>query len=485
MDGFNGASRYAGLGKSKVVIETTNDDPSSSPIMGSLKSRVFRAGSWTLIGNVAKLAIQVLSSLITTRIFEPQVFGLAATSMALYVMICFLSDIGLGQAVFRSPNGENRSFLNTVWTLRQLQGWFVWTLCAGFAAILYLANSWGWLPRNSVYASPILPAVIVVTAFSVVILSLQSMKAWVLNRTLNLRRITFIELIAQLVSVVFIISVGWMTHSIWAFIAGGLVASVVKTLLSHIWLRGPTDRLGWDHDALRELIHFGKWILLSSSVTGLTINGDRLLLAGLVNPSALGYYSIASNIAATVEGFANPLISNVMMPALSEGARKNPDRFSNTVFRIRWILDSAMIGAAGFLFATGTWVIHLLYDARYSQAGWMLQLLSFIPILSRYNLAQSAYLALGRPNYLVAINLVTLVSLFSIVPLLFYTFGISGAILGIAFHKAPSVFLIVWLNRKHQLNNLLLEVAVLGAWPIGWLAGLALVAAFSHSWFAA
>lgn len=481
MHGFGGTLDRAERDKSKMVNEITSDDRSQSPIPGSLKSRVFRAGLWTLIGNVVKSAIQLLSSLITTRIFEPEIFGLAATSMALYVMVCLLSDIGLGQAVFRSPNGEKRSFLNTVWTLRQLQGWFVWALCAGFAATLYFANSWGLLPPDSVYASPILPAVIVVTAFSVVILGLQSTKAWVLNRTLNLRRITFIDLIAQIASVAFIVSVGWMTHSIWAFIAGGLVASAVKTLLSHIWLHGPTDRLAWDHDALQELMHFGKWILLSSSVTGLTTNGDRLMLAGLLSPSTLGLYSIASNIAAVVEGFTNPLISSVMMPALSESARKNPDRFSKTYFQLRWVLDSVMIGAAGFMFATGNWAIHLLYDERYSQAGWMLQLLSFIPIFSRYNLAQSGYMALGRPNYLVAINLVTLVSLFSLVPLLFYTFGISGAVLGIAFHKAPSVLLIVWLNCKHKLNNLLLEFAVLGVWPIGWLAGLALVATFGHS----
>ncbi len=463
-----------------MVNEIANDDRPPSPIPGSLRSRVFRASFWTLGGNFVKLPIQLLSSLITTRIFEPQIFGLVATSMAIYVMVCILADIGLGQAVFQSPNGEKPSFLNTAWTLRQLQGWLIWIMCAVFAGALHASNSWGWIPSNSVYANPILPAIIVVTAFSSVILSLQSMKAWVLNRTLNLRRITFIEIIAQIVSIVFIVSVGWLTRSIWAFIIGGLVASAMKTLLSHIWLRGAADRLAWDREALRELIHFGKWILLSSSITGLTTNGDRLMLAGLLNPSTLGFYSIASNIAATIEGIASPLMSNVMLPALSESARQNRDRLSKTYFRIRWILDTTMIGAAGFLFATGDWIINFLYDPRYAQAGWILQWLSFIPIFSRYNLAQSAYMAIGRPNYLFALNLINLASLFSMVPLLFYAFGIPGAIIGIAFYKAPSVLLMFWLNHRHRLNNFILEFTVLSAWPVGWLAGLALVAAFSH-----
>jgi O-antigen/teichoic acid export membrane protein len=117
-----------------------------------------------------------------------------------------------------------------------------------------------------------------------------------------------------------------------------------------------------------------------------------------------------------------------------------------------------------------------LYDERYAPAGWMLQLLSFGLLFARYGLAQNAYLALGRPSYLTAINVAKVISLFVLVPGLFHAFGIQGAIAGIAFYLLPSVLWVFWFNQRHGLNNVRLELAVLCMWPLGWLGGFALLA---------
>jgi hypothetical protein len=111
-------------------------------------------------------------------------------------------------------------------------------------------------------------------------------------------------------------------------------------------------------------------------------------------------------------------------------------------------------------------------------AGQMLQLLSFNLLFARYGLAQDAYIALGKPNYLSAINAIKLVSLFTIVPLLFYLLGEQGAVIGMAFYLLPTVPLIFWLNGKHNLNNFGVELLNLCMWPAGWIIGKSLVAIF-------
>jgi hypothetical protein len=103
-------------------------------------------------------------------------------------------------------------------------------------------------------------------------------------------------------------------------------------------------------------------------------------------------------------------------------------------------------------------------------------MLSFGLLFSRYRLAQKAYVALGHPNHEAITNVVKVVSLFVLVPTLFYAFGIYGAILGIAFHMMPVVPWVFWFNRRHRLNSIRLELTVLGVWPLGWLLGCALVA---------
>lgn len=102
----------------------------------------------------------------------------------------------------------------------------------------------------------------------------------------------------------------------------------------------------------------------------------------------------------------------------------------------------------------------------------MLQLLSFYLLFSRYGIVQDVYIALGKANYLTAINITKLISLFVVVPLLYYFYGQTGAIIGAGLYLISIVPLIFWLNRSYSLNNFRFEILILGLWPIGWGAGL-------------
>jgi len=445
-----------------------------SPIVRSLKARAFRASIWVMIGHLAGMILRLASTLIMTRLLVPEVFGIMSIATAIQVITSLLADIGLRQAIIQSPNGEDHSFLNTAWTLQILRGFAIWGICVCVAIGLQTAKAWGWLPLGSVYSVPDLPAVIVVTSFASVIMGFQSTKIFIVDRNLDLRRATLIELVSQAAGLATSVLLGWITRSIWSFVTGGLVASATATLLSHFWLDGLPNRLQWDRNALSALAHFGKWVFASSALSAFAINGDRVLLGWWTDPTVLGYYSIAFTLATVLEAAAGRLFSSVSLPALSEAARSDPNRAAAIYFRMRWSSDAAYVGIAGFLFAAGQRIIDLMYDPRYAPAGAMLQWLSFSLLFSRYVLTQNAYMALGRPDYLSSLNIVRVVSLFVIVPGLYYAFGIQGAVVGIALQLAPTVPWVFWFNRRHGLNNFRLELAVLCLWPLGWLAGVAL-----------
>jgi O-antigen/teichoic acid export membrane protein len=394
-----------------------------------------------------------------------------AVSTVIQVVVSLFSDIGLRQAIIHSKNGQSEKFLNTAWTIQVLRGAWIWVVCVLLAAAMYIADGKGWLPPNSVYGNSLLPAIIAATSFSSVILGFQSIKLITMSRQLDLRRNTIIELVQMVAGLSVAIVLAFITRSIWSFVASGLTGSIVTAWLSHSWLPGPSARFAWNRTALDELLRFGRWIFFSSIIGVLAMNGDRLLLGGWVTAAVLGYYSIAAGLCSVVDGIAMRVFSNVSLPALGEITRDQPHRFSELYSRMRWGADTAYVAVAGFLFATGQEIVAVLYDARYLPAGQMLQWLSFGLFFSRYGLAQSAYVALGRPNYILAINVTKLISLFGLVPVMFYLFGIKGAILGIAFYLLPTVPLIFWFNQRLALNNLRLEASVLAIWPLGWLVG--------------
>jgi O-antigen/teichoic acid export membrane protein len=448
----------------------------SEPKLPSFRARVFRAGGWVLGGSVSSQALRLLSNLILTRLLAPQLFGIMTIVTVVWTVVGLLADIGLTQAIIQSPRGEDWTFLNTAWTLQVLRGWWIWFVCLALSFVLYTAGAWHWLPPDSVYAAPVLPAVIAVTSFSSVISAFKPTKATVLYRNLDIGRAVQVEVVAQVVSIIVSISLAWIMPSIWSLVIGLMAGVTSSVILNYHWVPGTNNHFMWDRTYLREFTHFGKWIFLSSAVGVLASNGDRLLLGGWFDPATLGYYAIAFNLAFVAEGFADRLFGSVSLAAMSEVARRDAKHLPALYFKMRWPSDITLVGTAGFLFATGEWIIHLLYDARYAAAGPMLEMLSFGLLFSRYRLAQKAYVAIGSPRYEAITNVVRVISLFLIVPICYYMFGINGAILGIAFHTVPMVICILLINGYLGINNMRLEFIVLGMWPVGWGVGYCFVA---------
>src|SRR5262249_27084622 len=149
-----------------------------------------------------------------------------------------------------------------------------------------------------------------------------------------------------------------------------------------------------------------------------------------------------------------------------------PDRVPQIYLRIRAVTDTGLLITAGLLFVSGSTIVSLIYDPRYWEAGWILRFLSFGLVFSRYSVAQQAYLAYCRPDYISILSFTKLASLFGLVPLLYYLFGLMGAVLGIAFHMLPCAVWTFYLNMRFGLNSIRLELGVVAGWLAGCLLGL-------------
>src|SRR5690348_11962616 len=67
------------------------------------------------------LALRMVSSVVLTRLFSPEYFGLMTLLTTVLVGLNLFSHIGLGDSVIQSPRGDEPLFLNTAWTLQVLR----------------------------------------------------------------------------------------------------------------------------------------------------------------------------------------------------------------------------------------------------------------------------------------------------------------------------------------------------------------------------
>lgn len=437
----------------------------------TLTQRAFRAGGWSFAGFGLGQAMRLGGNLVMTRLLAPEMFGVIAVATMVTVTLAMLSDIGLQQNIMQSRRGDDPVFLDTAWMVQIARGGALWLAALLLSGSLYLANLRDLLPPQSVYASPELPEVIAATALSAVIAGFSSTKIASAYRHFRQQRIVQIEVLSQATALAAMVVIGLATRSIWALVAGGLIATLTATVLSHVWMEGTSNRFRHEKKALRELVHFGKWIFISSAVGILAINGDRILLGGYVDAHTLGLYAIAILIVASIEGLLGRIFATVSLPALSEVARTGPSRLRSAYYRMRTPGDLLLLFLCGLLFAAGDLVIDLLYDPRYSAAGDMLKILSFSLFTVRFGVAHQIYLAMGIPRYLAIINTVRFISLFSLVPALHYHAGLQAAIWGIALHALATLPFIFYFNAKLGLNDFRRELRVLVALPVGILCG--------------
>ena len=446
----------------------------------SLRRRAVSASAWSLGALVASQVMRLGGNLIMARLLAPEMFGIMVIATTVSVVLGLLSDIGLRQNIIQSKRGDDPVFLNTAWSVQILRGLVLFFLSLCLAGLVWAAQVAGMWPVDSTYNSPLLPVVLAVTSFTAIISGFGSTKVAVAYRTFQQKKLVAIEIAAQFIGLLLMFAIGYSTRSIWALVAAGLVSAVVSTALGHLLLEGVNNRFQWNVSALKELVRFGRWMLLSSAVGVLAMQGDRILFGGSMSAAELGVYSIAVLILGAFQMGVQRIVGAVALPAFSEAARADdPARLRNLYYRFRLMLDVLLLFACGFLLKASPLSVGWLYDARYAGAGHMLAILSLSLFTLRFTLAHQAWLALGLAKYQALDNVIRFFSLWTLLPLLLYMGGTDYAIWGVAMFSLPTLFLVVIINRRLNLLNVWRELVVLPVLGAGWLTGFSLTYLFS------
>ena len=436
-----------------------------------LKQRIIKASIWIFGGHASALVIRLISNLIMTRLLVPEMFGLMSIVGVFIMGLSLFSDLGLRQSIIQSKRGRDERFLNTIWSFQIIRGFSIWGFSVLVAIGVYIAQSLLWMPANTVYAEPLLPYIIPISTLVMIIGAFEPTWTALASRDLQQARLVKIDLICQVAGVITMMSMALYTRSIWALVLGSLISGICRLIVINFIIKEKRNRFEIDKAYISEIFHFGKWIFLSSIIGFLAMNGDKLLLGGLISTKDLGVYNIAAFMVGAVATIVSRLLGGVAYPALSETVRDRPYDLHRIYYRFRLPFDAGIMFLAGLLFASGQTIIHLLYDSRYDDAGWMLNVLALSLIALRYNLADQSYLALGKPKLMTMLNLTRTVALFVFLPIAYNQFGIHGAIWAIVMSYFSSFPMAIYYKKTHHLLDFKKELITLPMIFVGMISG--------------
>ena len=401
---------------------SNNSPPSKTPTR-SLKQLALNGSIWTLGGYAAAQLLRLGSNVILAKLLFPEAFGLMVLVTIFMQGIAMFSDIGIVPSIIQNKRGDDISFLNTAWTIQVIRGFLIWAIaCIGA------------YPYATIYNEPLLIAMLPIAGLTAIIAGFNSTSLATSNRKLNLGRLTILEFVSQAISIA--VMIGWvLIHpTVWGLVAGGIASAFVKMILSHIWLGEIRNKLYWDRDAANSLFRFGRWILASTALTFFAKQIDRLLLGFYLGTATLGIYSIAAMFKDTANASIQMLGSKVLFPSYSELVRTGDNkRLYNAQKKIRLIMIAGSWSVSILLIFLGPVIINYLYDERYRDAVWMIQILPLGTLVGVLSLTyQNMYLAKGRSDFITLILMVQLILQSFVIIIGYYYFKLFGVIIGLA-----------------------------------------------------
>ena len=396
--------------------------------MSSIKKKAIIGSIWTIAGYGAGQVLRFGSNLILTRLLVPELFGLMALINIFIVGLRLFSDTGVGPSIIQNKRGNEPIFLNTAWTVQAIRGFILW--------LGSLLLAW---PVAQFYEKPEFLWLVPVAGLTTIITGFESTARFTLNRNLAVRELAIFEFGSQALSIGVMIVWAWFSPNIWALVGGNIVSASIKMVWSHQLIPGYSNRFAWDKEVAKELFSFGRWIFISTALTFLADQSDRLTLGKLFSLELLGVYNIAFTLALLPRSIIGAVGGKVIFPAFAKAADLPRAELRAKILKNRKLIVFPTAFALAFMVSFGDILISILYDDRYSQASWMLPILALgiWPVLLTRTI-DGALLAIGKSQYLALGFLFKFIFVIVGVPLGFSWFQELGAIIVIALNDIPS-----------------------------------------------
>jgi O-antigen/teichoic acid export membrane protein len=333
------------------------------------------------------------------------------------------------------------------------------------------------------YHEPRLIKLLPALGIIVVIGSFNSTNLLSASRHLGLRRLFMLDTSCQIFGLMITIGSALLFPSVWALVLGSTATAIYKVTISFYRraIPGIRNSFCWDRECVSSLVHFGKWILLSTAFSFFASQADRLILGRLIGFTLLGIYSIAYTVSDIPRQIINAFTQRVGYPFIAKMAHLSRSEFRNVFlsYRYRALLGGAVL--LSLMVYLGGFLISKVYDRRYHDASWMVPLLALgLWHTLMYATTIPALLSLGKSQHQAIGNAIYCATVITAIPVGFHFYGMFGAVVAVAFGDLPMYFVIATASSREGVSTWKQDVQATGIFMALLSLGFMLKATIMH-----
>jgi PST family polysaccharide transporter len=392
-------------------------------------TRRFATGAgWLYAHRWLERLLDFLAIVVLARLLAPGDFGLVAIAASITTIVEGLSAFDVDKALIRSRD-DDPALYDTAWTLSALRG-----LLAALA--MWAVAPW--------VADARMAAVLRTLALVPILNGLRNPRFVTFERDLVYSRLAVLTIAAKVVSVGAMLAVAMASRSYWALVLGQLAFALTGAVLSYLLLPyRPVVSLA----RVSTLASFSGWLTLTSVVTVLSMETDKLIVGWLVGVTDAGLYFMTQRVGVLpTQEMLSPL-QRILFPAFSELGR-DASRLRRVACESINVLATLSL-PAGFGFAlVAAEFVPIALGRQWSPIVPLLVVLTpYLGLRSTLSMTLPCVLALGRTRLLFWVS-----AAYALVHVPLFVagtalFGLPGSIWSIVVAGILYSYLNAWLLR--------------------------------------
>ncbi|MEX0644218.1 MAG: oligosaccharide flippase family protein [Parvularculaceae bacterium] len=392
-----------------------------------------------LVATIAATNIlRIVGNLVLTRLLAPEAFGIVGVLSSVTVILQMATDMGYHAYIVRSREAGDRRFLDVIWTIRLAR-----------AAILTIVMFAGAGALAAAFAKPELETPIMAAAFLFLFEGARSLNPIVAERARRVSYVTIIEFAAFLLQMAITIAAAFVLKSFWAIIVGMYAGAAIATVFSYTLYPGGFHALTWDRRVGAELWRFARVVVLSSAITLVLSQADKIFIGRTLSLEEFGLYMLAVNLTAAALGLIRTYVIRVLFPLFAETARDAADKLAKTYYASRRRMTLVLAFLLGGGVGGGQLIVKILFDERYLGAGVFVSLLCLAPLFSLMTLpAEQLLIVLGRIRSALEANIARFAWIIVAAPLGLHFYGVVGMVAAFALIEFAAA--IYWQARLRR-----------------------------------
>ena len=397
--------------------------------MTEAASRFARGAGWLYAYRWIERLLDFAAVLVLARILSPDDFGLVAIAASFVTIIEGLAAFDVTKALIRFRD-EARDLYDSAWTLSVARG--------VLAALVMLAIA-------PLLTDGRIGAVMCALAASPVLTGLANPRFVAFERDLVYSKLAAQALSARVGSFCVTVAVAILTRSFWALVVGMLIGSLITLVLSYL-LRPYRPRVSFARVA--DIFGFSGWLSLTTIVTTLSMQTDKLIVGRLLGVADAGLYFMTQRVGVLpTRELVSPL-QRVLFPSFS-GVAHDRQRLRRVVRESINVLGSLSLPAGcGFALVAGDFVPLALGEKWTAIVPLLVVLVPYLGLRATLSMTLPCVMALGRTRLLFQVSL--LYALVHLPAFVYGTavYGLPGAIWSLVAAGVLYSYLNAWMLRR-------------------------------------